>query len=363
VGPALSEIDLTPTGVIPAPGENRFFVKNELGSNHMSVSIEKGKEVIRIETQAVAALEPRINGSFEAAVELIMACRGRVIVTGMGKSGVVARKIVATMNSTGTASVFLHPSDAVHGDLGMVRQEDVVICISKSGDTDEIRELLPMFRHIGVKVISMVGNISSHLAKKSDIVLDISVKEEACPLDLAPTASTTATLAMGDALAIALLHRRGFTREDFAMFHPGGNLGKRLLLHVEEMMVAGAGVPVVREEVPLSEAIVEMTSKRLGATCIVNGSGALRGIITDGDLRRLLQRTKDITNVTAAEAMTKNPKTVRKGSLAATALEEMESYNITQLVVVDENQHPVGMLHLHDLVKAGLGGDSSGEDS
>jgi arabinose-5-phosphate isomerase len=329
----------------------------------MSVSIEKGKEVIRIETEAVAALESRINGSFEAAVELILACKGRVIVTGMGKSGVVARKIVATMNSTGTASVFLHPSDAVHGDLGMVRQEDVVICISKSGDTDEIRELLPMFRHIGVKVISMVGNGSSHLARKSDIVLDISVKEEACPLDLAPTASTTATLAMGDALAIALLHRRGFTKEDFAMFHPGGNLGKRLLLHVEEMMVTGTGVPVVREEVPLSEAIVEMTSKRLGATCIVNGSGALRGIITDGDLRRLLQRTKDITNVTAAEAMTMNPKTVRKGSLAAAALEDMESYNITQLVVVDGDQRPVGMLHLHDLVKAGLGGDSSGEAS
>lgn len=329
----------------------------------MSVSIEKGKEVIRIETEAVASLEPRINGSFEAAVDLILACKGRVIVTGMGKSGVVARKIVATMNSTGTASVFLHPSDAVHGDLGMVRQEDVVICISKSGDTEEIRELLPMFRHIGVKVISMVGNGSSHLASKSDIVLDISVKEEACPLDLAPTASTTVTLAMGDALAIALLHKRGFTKEDFAMFHPGGNLGKRLLLRVEEMMVTGAGVPVVREEVPLSEAIVEMTSKRLGATCIVNGSGALRGIITDGDLRRLLQRTKDITNVTAAEAMTKNPKTIRKGSLAAAALEEMESYKITQLVVVDGDQRPVGMLHLHDLVKAGLGDDSSGEAS
>jgi arabinose-5-phosphate isomerase len=326
----------------------------------MSVSIEKGKEVIRIETEAVAALESRINGSFEAAVDLILACTGRVIVTGMGKSGVVARKIVATMNSTGTASVFLHPSDAVHGDLGMVRQEDVVICISKSGDTEEIRELLPMFRHIGVKVISMVGNNSSHLAGQSDIVLDISVKEEACPLDLAPTASTTATLAMGDALAIALLHKRGFTKEDFAMYHPGGNLGKRLLLRVEEIMITGTNVPVVREEVPLSEAIVEMTSKRLGATCIVNGSGALRGIITDGDLRRLLQRTKDITNVTAAEAMTKNPKTIRKELLAATALEEMESYSITQLVVVDDKQRPVGMLHLHDLVKAGLGGDSPG---
>jgi len=195
----------------------------------MSLSIEKGKEVIRIEAEAVAALESKLNHGFEAAVELISQCSGRVVVTGMGKSGLIARKIVATMNSTGTAAIFLHPSDAVHGDLGMVRKEDVVICISKSGDTQEIRQLLPMFRRIGVKVIAMVGAITSHLATQSDIVLDISVKEEACPHDLAPTASTTATLVMGDALAIALLHKRGFTREEFAMFHPGGNLGKRLL--------------------------------------------------------------------------------------------------------------------------------------
>jgi len=206
----------------------------------------------------------------------------------------------------------------------------------------------------------MVGNVGSQLAGESDIVLDTSVKEEACPHDLAPTASTTAMLALGDALAIALLEKRGFTREEFAKFHPGGNLGKRLLLRVEEMMVSGTSVPIVREHVPLSDAIVEMTSKRLGATCVVNGSGKLLGIITDGDLRRLLQRTKDVTNVTAAEAMSKNPKTIRKGLLAATALEEMESYNITQLVVVDENLSPIGMLHLHDLVKAGLGGESAG---
>jgi arabinose-5-phosphate isomerase len=235
-----------------------------------------------------------------------------------------------------------------------------VVCISKSGDTEEIRQLLPMFHRIGVKVISMVGNVTSHLATHSEIVLDISVKEEACPHDLAPTASTTAALAMGDALAIALLNKRGFTKEDFAMFHPGGNLGKRLLLRVEEMMVTGEGVPVVREQVPLSEAIMEMTSKRLGATCIVDGTGVLKGIITDGDLRRLLQRTKDISNVSAAEAMTRNPKTIGKELLAATALEDMESYKITQLVVVDEKNHPIGMLHLHDLVKAGLGGDGGG---
>ncbi len=216
-----------------------------------------------------------------------------------------------------------------------------------------------MFRRIGVKIISIIGNASSAVARQSDIVLDASVKEEACPHDLAPTASTTATLVIGDALAMALLDKRGFTKEEFAMFHPGGNLGKRLLLRVEEMMVTGKNVPVVREEVPLSEAIVEMTTKRLGATCVVDAAGKLKGVITDGDLRRLLQRTKDVTNVTAAEAMTKNPKTIRKGLLAATALEEMESYNITQLIVVDERHCPVGMLHLHDLVKAGLGNESA----
>ena len=326
----------------------------------MSTSIERGKEVIRIEAEALEVLASRIDENFATAVDLIFDSTGRVIVTGMGKSGLVARKIVATMNSTGTAAVFLHPSDAVHGDLGMVRAEDVVICLSKSGDTEEIRQLMPMFRRIGVKIIAMVGTLGSHLARQSDIVLDTSVKEEACPHDLAPTASTTVTMALGDALAIALLDKRGFTKEEFAMFHPGGNLGKRLLLRVEEMMVSGANIPIVRQEVPLSDAIVEMTSKRLGSTCVVDAAGKLRGIVTDGDLRRLLQRTNNVTNVTAADAMTKNPKTIRKGLLAATALEEMESFNITQLVVVDEQHRPVGMLHLHDLVKAGLRGDPVG---
>jgi len=326
----------------------------------MNSSIEKGKEVVRIEAEAVTALVEKINGKFAEAVELILRSKGRVIITGMGKSGLVARKIVATMNSTGTAAIFLHPSDAVHGDLGMVRKEDVVICISKSGDTEEIRELLPMFRRIGVKIISMVGNLHSHLAKHSDIALDISVKEEACPHDLAPTASTTVTLALGDALAIALLDKRNFSKEEFAMFHPGGNLGKRLFLRVEEIMASGSHVPVVRQNVPLADAIVEMTSKRLGATCVTDDSGKLCGIITDGDLRRLLQRTKDVSNVTTVQAMTKNPKTIRTGLLAVAALEEMEQYNITQLPVVDDENYPVGILHLHDLVKTGIGGESAG---
>lgn len=326
----------------------------------MSDSIRKGKEVVRIEAEAVAALASKINESFDKAVEMIYACQGRVIITGMGKSGLVARKIVATMNSTGTAAVFLHPSDAVHGDLGMVRENDVVICISKSGDTEEICEIIPLLRRIGVKIISLIGSLNSYLGKESDLVLDISVKEEACPHDLAPTASTTATLVMGDALAVALLEKRNFTKEDFAMFHPGGNLGKQLLLKIEEIMVSGEAVPAVREEVSLSEAIFEMTSKRLGATCVVDNKGILTGIITDGDLRRLLGRTNNVSNVKAREAMSVNPKTIRNNALAVVALEVMERFSITQLVVVNEEHRPVGMVHLHDLVKTGLRNGSSG---
>ncbi len=319
-------------------------------------SIEKGKEVIRIEADAILALSARIDESFERAVQIIFECAGRTIITGMGKSGLIARKIVATMNSTGTPALFLHPSDAVHGDLGMVRKDDVVVCISKSGDTHELRQLLPMFKRIGVPIISMVGNVQSHLALQSDVVLDISVKEEACPHDLAPTSSTTATLVMGDALAVVLLDKRNFSKDDFAMFHPGGNLGKRLLLKIEELMIDGISVPKVGLKTNLKDAILEMTTKRLGATCVVDGAGVLAGIITDGDLRRLLQKTNDISGFIAEEVMTKNPRTIKKGSLAATALQEVESFSITQLIIVDEKHIPVGMVHLHDLVKAGLGG-------
>jgi len=326
----------------------------------MDSNLEKGKEVIRIEADAVAALEPRINGHFAAAVDLIFGAKGRVVVTGMGKSGLIARKIAATMSSTGTPAVFMHPSDAVHGDIGMVQRNDVILFVSKSGDTEEIRQLLPTVRHLGVKVVSMVGNSNSYLGKNSDIVLDVSVKEEACPYDLAPTASTTATLAMGDALAITLLQKRNFTIEDFALFHPGGILGKQLLLTVESLMVSGADIPVVKDHVPLTDAIVVISSKRLGATCVVGDNGTLLGIITDGDLRRLLQKTSNIANLTAGQAMTKNPKTVRREILAVRALDVMESFKITQLVVIDEAHRPVGMIHLHDLVKAGLGGDTAG---
>jgi arabinose-5-phosphate isomerase len=320
-------------------------------------AIEKGKEIVRIEAGAVAALESRIDGNFAAAVDLIFNAKGRVVITGMGKSGIIARKIAATMSSTGTPAAFMHPSDAVHGDLGMVTPDDVVIFISKSGDTADLWQLLLSIHKLGVKIIALTGNVNSPLSKQCDIILDVSVKEEACPYDLAPTSSTTAALVMGDALAITLLQKRNFTQEDFALFHPGGNLGKRLLLKVEMMMITGASVPVVKETVSLSDAIIEISSKRLGATCVVDNTGLLCGILTDGDLRRLLQRTTDIKHLTVRQVMTTNPKTIDKNMLAVQALKVMETFKITQLIVVDDAHHPVGVLHLHDLVEAGLGGE------
>ncbi|MGD0338439.1 MAG: KpsF/GutQ family sugar-phosphate isomerase [Bacteroidota bacterium] len=326
----------------------------------MALSIvEKGKEVVRIELCAIASLEDRINEQFEHAVKMIGSSTGHVIVTGMGKSGLIARKIVATMNSTGTPAIFVHPTDAIHGDLGIVSKDDVVIMISKSGETEELYQLIPLFKRIGTRLIAMVGNPNSRLGRNAEIVLDISVKEEACPHNLAPTSSTTATLVMGDALAVALLEQRNFTKEDFAMFHPGGNLGKRLLLKTEEIMIKGDGIPIVKPSVSFKDAIIVMTSKRLGATCVVNEDGSLAGIITDGDLRRLLQKTTDVGSLTAEQIMTKNPHTITADMLAAVALQEMEQYNITQLVVVDDQHKPIGVVHLHDLVKAGLSNDNS----
>jgi arabinose-5-phosphate isomerase len=324
---------------------------------NMNTIIEKGREVVRIEARAVQEVGERIGRSFAESVDLIMKCKGRVIITGVGKSGIIARKIVATMNSTGTPAFFLHPSDAVHGDLGMVRNDDVVMCISKSGDTAELQSLVPMIKRLGVPIISVVGRMQSPLARESHIVLDATVHEEACPHDLAPTSSTTAMLALGDALAIALLQQREFTREDFARYHPGGALGKRLVLKIDELMIKGDGIPRVTGDVPLRDAIMEMTTKRLGCTCVIRKDGTLEGVLTDGDLRRLLQRTSDIRNVGVTEVMTQRPKTILQGTLAVVALQEMEQYNITQLIVVDKDHHPVGVAHLHDLVKAGLGGE------
>lgn len=316
--------------------------------------LRTGKNVIKIEAEAIANLDKSINRDFVKAVDTIYSSKGRVVLTGMGKSGLIARKIVATLNSTGTAAIYLHPTDALHGDLGMVRKEDVVMIISKSGSTDEIAKLLPMFKRLGVKLIAMSGNPDSSLVKESDIFLNISVKEEACPHDLAPTSSTTATLAMGDALSVTLLQKRGFTAEDFALLHPGGSLGKRLSLKIDEIMNKGDGVPVVNENSSIKDIILEMTSKRLGTTCVVDKNGKLTGIITDGDLRRLLEKTMDVKNLIATDIMSKNPKVTEKDYLASFALQIMESHKITSLVVTDRDKKPIGIVHLHDLVNLGL---------
>ncbi len=316
--------------------------------------IAKGKEVIRIEADAVKGLSEVIDGNFVKAVTTIRHCKGRVVLTGMGKSGLIARKIVATLNSTGTPAIYMHPSDALHGDLGMVRGEDVVIVLSKSGNTEEIVNLLTLIKRLGAPIIGMVSNLESKIGREVDIALYIPVKEEACPHDLAPTASTTATLVMGDALSVALLEMRGFTAEDFAMLHPGGSLGKRLSLRVEEIMIKGKDVPVVSTETPLKDAIIEITSKRLGVTSVVDKNGQLAGIITDGDLRRLLEKTLDIKDLKASDIMTTRPKIITPEILASRALQMMENYKITALIVADANNKPVGIVHLHDLVNLGL---------
>jgi arabinose-5-phosphate isomerase len=316
--------------------------------------IAKGKEVIKIEALAVSDLEKSIDEQFYKAIETIFGCTGRVVLTGMGKSGHIARKIVSTLNSTGTAAIYLHPTDALHGDLGMVRSDDAVIIISNSGNTPEILTLLPMFKRLNVVIIAMCGNKKSMLGEQCNIYLNIAVKEEACPHDLAPTASTTAMLAMGDALSVALLQKRNFTAEDFALLHPGGSLGKRLSLRIEEIMIKGAKIPIVDQEASLKDTIIEITSKRLGATCVVNEKNTLVGIVTDGDLRRLLEKTLEIKNVKAKDIMTKNPKVMVKDYLASFALQQMENFKITSLIIIDEQDKPIGIIHLHDLINLGL---------
>lgn len=320
----------------------------------MNDIIKNGKEVIRIEAEAIADLQNSINEDFVNTVETIFASNGRVVLTGMGKSGLIARKIVATLNSTGTAAIYLHPTDALHGDLGMVRSEDVVILISKSGGTEEISNLLPMLKRMNVKLIAMCGNKESKLARESDLFLSIAVKEEACPYDLAPTASTTATLALGDALAVSLLKKRNFTAKDFAFLHPGGSLGKRLSLKIKEVMITGEKIPKVNIETSIKDVIIEITSKRLGTTCVLDEAGKLAGIITDGDLRRLLEITLDITGLKASDVMTTKPKVFKADYLASFALQQMENFKITSLVIVDDQNIPVGIIHLHDLINLGL---------
>lgn len=324
------------------------------GNLKLNSIINNGKEVIRIESAAIADLLKSINGEFVNAVETIYKSSGRVVLTGMGKSGLIARKIVATLNSTGTAAIYLHPTDALHGDLGMVRSEDVVILISKSGETEEISNLIPMLKRLNVKLIAFCGNEDSRLARESDIFLSIAVKEEACPYDLAPTASTTATLVLGDALAVSLLKKRNFTAQDFALLHPGGSLGKRLSLKITEVMITGDRIPKVSKNASMKDVIFEITSKRLGSTCVINDDGKLAGIITDGDLRRVLEKSLNISGLTAKDVMTSNPKTMREDYLASFALQQMENFKITSLVIVNEKKNPIGIIHLHDLINLGL---------
>jgi arabinose-5-phosphate isomerase len=316
--------------------------------------LKRGKKVIAIEGKTVLSLQERINDQFVKAIKLISNCTGRVIISGIGKSGIIARKIVSTMNSTGTPALFLHPSDAVHGDVGIIRKDDVFICISNSGSTAEMVRLIPIIKRIGVTIIAMVGNTSSYLAEQADVFLDISVEEEACPLNLAPTSSSTATLVIGDALAVTLLEEKNFTKEDFAFYHPAGSLGKRLIMKIEDIMTRGDDVPIVYTGTPLKDTILTMTRKRLGATCVIDQTGKLSGIVTDGDLRRALQNSENLTNLTAKDIMTSEPKVIKSNILAASALTMMEQYNITQLIVIDEQSIPIGMVHIHELVKSGI---------
>ncbi|MEW6374578.1 MAG: KpsF/GutQ family sugar-phosphate isomerase [Thermodesulfobacteriota bacterium] len=318
--------------------------------------IEEAKRVLKVEANSIIDLAERIDENFSRAVELLYHCKGRVVLMGMGKSGLVGRKIASTFASTGTPAFFIHPAEGVNGDFGMLAKEDVVIAISNSGETRELLEVLPLIKRYGNRLIALTGNLKSTLAKVGDVCLDIHVKEEACPLGLAPTASTTATLALGDALAVTLMIQRGFKEKDFALLHPGGALGRKLLLKVEDLMHVGEAFPMVSEKVLMKEALFEITSKRLGVTGVCNQEGHLVGVITDGDLRRALEKYSDLLNREASAVMTRNPKWIEKDALAARAVQRMEEYSITSLFVFNRagDKVPVGIIHLHDLLKAGV---------
>jgi len=308
------------------------------------------RKVLETEAAAILALVDRLDARFDCAVQLLLQCKGRVILTGMGKSGIICQKIAATLSSTGTASFFLHPAEAMHGDLGVIRGDDVVIALSYSGETDELLRLLESIRRLGAKLIAITGGPASTLAQAADVALDCSVAEEACPMNLVPTASTTAALAIGDALAMTLLVEKGFRQEDFANLHPGGKIGKRLM-RVSALMHSGKQCPIVRTETRMRDVIYEMSSKGLGMTCVVDGDDVLLGIITDGDLRRRMERGTEILDLTAADVMTRNPIAVSPDTLAAEALNIMEQRKITAIVVADADQAPrvAGVVHLHDL--------------
>jgi len=312
------------------------------------------RRVLEIEARSIQELIPRIGEAFDNACNLCLNCKGRVVVTGMGKSGHIAGKIAATLASTGTPAFFVHPAEASHGDLGMITRDDVVIALSNSGETTEIVTLLPLLKRLGLKLITLTGNTSSTLADASQVTLDLSISEEACPLNLAPTASTSVALAMGDALAVALLEARGFTQEDFALSHPGGSLGRKLLLRVSDLMHTGDEIPRVAPDASLSQGMLEMTSKGLGMTAICTEGGQLQGVFTDGDLRRALDRDVDIRSATMAELMTEGGKTAAPEMLAAEAVHILEKNKINALLVVDGNNKVVGALNIHDLFRAGV---------
>jgi arabinose-5-phosphate isomerase len=308
-------------------------------------------QTIQAEYEAVNSLKLAVNDDFAQVVELILASKGRVVITGIGKSAIIAGKIVSTLNSTGTPAIFMHAADAIHGDLGIIQENDLVICLSKSGATPEIKVLIPLLRQMGNKMVAMVGNTQSYLAKAADFVLDTTVPKEACPYNLAPTSSSTAQLVMGDALAVALIECRGFTSGDFARLHPGGSLGKQMYLRVSDLFINNE-VPIVEPGADLRNVIMEISAKRLGATAVLE-NGILTGIITDGDLRRMLEKNDQISGIKAKDIMTKNPKTIQAGSLVVEALALMRRHNITQLPVL-ENEQYVGVIHLHDILKEGI---------
>jgi len=316
--------------------------------------IDNAKKVLRIECEAIERLIDTIDDEFKIAVEYILDLKGKVVVTGMGKSGIICKKIASTLASTGTPAIFLHPAEAAHGDLGMIVRDDIVIAISNSGNSEETVNILPVIKRMGIKLISITGNPDSVLAKLGDVVLLVDIKEEACPMGLAPTASTTATLALGDALAISLLEERDFSAEDFALVHPGGSLGRRLLVTVADMMHTGDDIPIVKENTLVKDALFEITAKRFGVTGVVNGDDSLLGIITDGDLRRALEKDGDILNKHAADIMTAAPKMIVKDALAGRALNVMETYSITTLFVCDAEKRIEGIVHIHDLLKKGV---------
>lgn len=315
---------------------------------------ELAKDVLDIEAKAILRLKNNIGDDFDKAVDILYNCKGRVIVTGMGKSGLIGKKIAATMSSTGTPAYFLHPAESTHGDSGVITRNDVIIAISNSGETQELLNLLPLIKRFGCEMIGMTGNLNSTLAKTSEVTLDISVEREACPLGKAPTASTTATLAMGDALAVCLMEKKGFTKEDFLMYHPSGKLGKGLTYKVRDLMITGDKMPVVSDDESFTDVINTISEYKLGMAMVVDSDKKLSGVLTDGDIRRTVIKYHDISNLKIKDVMTSNPKRITSDAYAASALNLMEKFSITALAVVDENNIPVGVIHVHDLLRAGV---------